>query len=121
MNSQTSLTVADYIAVAPEIFLLGMACLILIVDLFLTDKNRNITYLLSQGSLVVAAVLVYWLHGKGATLALYGAVVSDAMSDVLKVTVAIVTAGVFLFSRDHLIKNGLFKGEFFVLGLFGVI
>lgn len=121
MNIQSALTLADYQAVMPEMFLLGMACLILIVDLFLSDKQRDITYLLSQATLVGSAILVYLMHGKGAPLAMYGSVVSDAMSDVLKVTVALVSAGVFLYSRDYLRQRNLLKGEFFVLGLFGVL
>ena len=41
----------------PEIFILSMACIILVIDLFLTDKNRHITYLLSQLTLIVAFFL----------------------------------------------------------------
>ena len=32
----------------PEIFLLAMACVILIVDLFLREENRGVTYMLTQ-------------------------------------------------------------------------
>ena len=36
----------------PEVFLLGMTCTILIVDLFLSDRSRIVTYLLTQLSLL---------------------------------------------------------------------
>ena len=42
----------------PEIFILSMACLILVVDLFLQDRQRVVTYLLTQLTLIVAFILV---------------------------------------------------------------
>ena len=41
--------------------------------------------------------------------------------NVLKVFAYLVVAIVFLYSRDYLVRAGLFKGEFFVLGLFGLL
>ena len=42
----------------PEIFLLSAACLILVIDLFLTERTRLLTYGLSLAALVGAAYLV---------------------------------------------------------------
>ena len=41
----------------PEIFLLSAVSVILVLDLFLSDKQRGITYLLSLLSLIHAAVI----------------------------------------------------------------
>ena len=41
----------------PEIFLLGMICVVIVADLFVDDQNRIITYLLAQASLLGTAVL----------------------------------------------------------------
>ena len=49
----------DFLLAAPEIFLLGMVCAILLVDLFLPDSRRAWTYGLTQVSLVATAALVY--------------------------------------------------------------
>ena len=35
----------------PEIFMLAMACVILLADLFVRDEHRGITYMLTQLSL----------------------------------------------------------------------
>ena len=43
--------------VLPEIFLLTAACLILVVDLFLTDRTRLLTYGLSLATLIGAVAL----------------------------------------------------------------
>ena len=36
-------------------------------------------------------------------------------------TTYVIVALVFLYSRDYLISSRLFKGEFFILGLFGLL
>jgi len=43
------------------------------------------------------------------------------MGNVLKVFIYLVTAMVFIYSRDYLKDRGLFKGEYFVLALFAVL
>src|SRR5690606_7457601 len=50
-----------------------------------------------------------------------GSYVADPAGDVLKLFSYLIVALVFLYSRDYLEENGLFKGEFFILGLFGLL
>jgi len=111
----------NYFAVMPEIFVLSMACIILIFDLYVRDHNRILTYLLAQLTLVVAAVLTIYVHSDVRVLAFNGTFVADSMADVLKVFVYLITAVVFMYSREYLRLRGLFRGEFYVLGLFGVL
>ncbi len=111
----------DFAPALPEIFVLAMACIVLIVDLFLTEKNRVITYLLSQTTLLGAAVLTVSLHGATSQVTFSGTFISDGLADVLKVFIYLITAVVFLYSREYLLARKLFKGEFFVLGLFAVL
>ena len=49
--------VPDLAVAAPEIFLLAAACTVLMVDLFLTDDSRWVSYLLTLSSLGGCAVL----------------------------------------------------------------
>lgn len=112
---------AEFFLVIPEIFVLTMACLILIGDLFLTDKQRDVSFVFSQLTLVVGAILIVFVAGDEPEVVLNGMFVSDNMSVVLKVFVCIVTFMVFQYSRDYLKARGLFKGEYYVLGLFGVL
>ena len=111
----------DMAPAVPEIFVLTMACVILVVDLFLTDRSRVVTYLMSLATLVGAAVLTFALHAPEPLLTFSGTFVSDSMADVLKFFIYLVTAMVFIYSRQYLIERQLFKGEFYVLGLFGVL
>lgn len=105
----------------PEIFVLAMACLILIVDLFLREDNRIITYLLTQATLVGAAVFTLSSYPDQLTLTFSDTFVRDRMGDVLKVFIYLVTAVVFLYSREYLRTRQLYKGEYFVVGLFAVL
>ena len=43
-----TLAVTDFAVVMPEIFLLTMACLVLVIDVYLPETMRNLTYQLSQ-------------------------------------------------------------------------
>jgi len=111
----------NFVPALAEIFVLAMACVVLIVDLFLNERNRVITYLLAQATLLGAAVLTVSLHSASMEMTFNGSFIRDAMSDVLKVFIYLVTAVVFLYSREYLVVRRLFKGEFFVLGLFAVL
>jgi len=121
MISQTAFQVPNLLPALPEIFLLSMACVILIADLFISDKNRALTYLLSLATLAVAGVLTVTMHSNEPVYTFNGSFVSDTMGDVLKIFVYLVTAVVFVYSRPYLMARNLFKGEYFVLGLFGVL
>lgn len=105
----------------PEIFLLSMACLILVIDVFLPQEKRNFTYVLSQLSLLIALALVLSNQTEVRVLAFNGLFVQDTMADVLKLFILIISFGVFVYSREYLLARKIFKGEFYVLGLFSIV
>jgi len=111
----------NFVPAIPEIFVLSMACVILLLDLFVTDKGRILTFLLSLATLAIAAVLTITLHSGEAVYTFSGTYVADPMSDLLKVFIYLTTAGVMIYSRDYLTQRNLFKGEFYVLTLFAVL
>ena len=113
--------IPNFTPALPEIFVLTMICIVLVVDLFLTDKNRSITYLLSQATLLGAAILTVVVQSAVPEFTFSGMFVNDSMGTVLKLFIYLSTAVVFIYSRDYLIERDLFKGEFFVLALFAVL
>jgi len=113
--------IPNFMPAIPEIFVLSMACVILIVDLYLEDSKRFVTYLLSLATLAIAALLTINLHDTQTTYTFSGSFVKDPMSDVLKLFVYLISAVVFIYARGYLADRNLFKGEFYVLGLFGVL
>ncbi len=112
---------SEFGLLAPEIFVLCMACLILVLDLFLSDRERFITYWLTQLTLVGVAVITLSISNGQTETAFFGTFITDPMSVVLKVFIYLVTAIAFLYSRYYLELRGLFKGEYYVLGLFGML
>ena len=113
--------IAELIAVAPEITLLSMACLVLLVDLFICDSCRIITWLLTLGSLLLTAAVVAMGMGGESQILFSGSIVRDGMGDVLKIAMLLITTMVFLYSKEYQQERGLYRGEYFVLGLFGVL
>ena len=112
---------SEFFPILPEIFVLSMASLILVLDLFLSEEERNISYWLSQITLLCAAVLTLTVSNGQTELLFFGTFIADPMGAVLKVCIYLITGLAFLYSRHYLALRGLFKGEFYVLGLFGVL
>lgn len=117
----TTPPVNDFIRIVPELFLLGMICTVLVIDVFLKDSQRNVTYWLTQFTLAVTAALVLIFDPGTRVVAFAGTFVSDPLSVLLKVFVLGVTIVVFVYSRPYMRDRGLFRGEYFVLGLAGVL
>jgi NADH-quinone oxidoreductase subunit N len=115
------LTWPELAPASAEVFLLAAACVLLLVDLFLDDRRRWISYLLAIVALAGAAAITSQVGGAFREVALYGHYLSDPMGTVLKLVNYAVTAVVLLYSRDYLAKRGLFKGEYFLLSLFAVL
>ena len=107
--------------VLPEIFLLTAACVILVVDLFLSDRTRLLTYGLSLAALIGGIALTQYAAGPERQVILDGSFVRDPMADVLKTGLLLVTLFAFVYAKDHLRALGILRGEYFVLGLFAVL
>jgi NADH-quinone oxidoreductase subunit N len=114
---------ASWIAVYPEIVLLAMACVILLVDLFVKSLRRTPTYVLTLLTLVVVAVL----HGLYATSeqTVYGfsnMVVSDPMGHWLKCFSCIAMAVTLVYGRPYAFDRGMLRGgEMFTLSMFALL
>jgi len=115
------LSITEIMIVAPEIFMLTMACLILVVDTFSDDPQRRLTYYLSQLTLVITAVLLIQLSPEQTLYAFGSSYISDGMATVLKEGVFIIGFFAFLYSHEYLKEHGWLKGEYFVLGLFAIL
>lgn len=116
-----TLEALNYLIAWPEIFLLSMACIVLVVDTFLTDAKRDFSYLLAQLALLGSFVLLLMQPWGGRELAFNNMFVQDALSTVLKLGILVLSAVAFVYSREYLKDRNIFKGEFYVLGLFGVL
>ena len=104
-----------------EIFLLVMVSAILIVDLFLTNPSKTITYSLVQLTLLGCAMITVSTHQQGVVHLFHNMFVDDLMSDVLKMLSYLTVSMMLVYSRNYLMVRGLFTGEFMALTLFALL
>ncbi|MEW8403310.1 MAG: NADH-quinone oxidoreductase subunit NuoN [Candidatus Thiodiazotropha taylori] len=109
------------IPVLPEISLLTLACLVLLVDLFIREEQRIASYVITQVGLLFTVAVTLAVASSETQILFDGSYIRDPMSDLLKVGVLLVTFITFLYAKDYLIQRDLFKGEFYTLGLFAVL
>ena len=105
----------------PELFLLVMACVILVVDLFVSDDNRIVTYGLTQFTLAGCALLTFFTGNAEPVYTFSGMFVDDLMADALKLLTCVSVIMVMVYARAYNAARGLFRGEFFTLALFATL
>jgi len=113
----------NWMTAYPEIFLLIMACLITLVDLWVKSPKRDLTYGLTMLTLGVVAVMQAVYASTGETVYGFGhMVVSDAMGNWLKcfATLAVMTTLVYgrPYAADRKMLHG---GELFILSMFSLL
>ncbi len=111
----------DFYPAAAEIFLLAMACVILLLDLVLTQKQRWIIGLLTQATLVGCAVITIMTASGQVVLTFSNMFVDDLFADFLKLLVYFSVSVMLVYSRGYLALRGLDKGEFYLLVLFATL
>jgi len=111
----------SYIAAAPEMTLLGLICVVLVADLFVDKEHRILTFWMTLASLGITLWVLFGTAPEGRTLVFSGSYVSDPLSQVLKIAVTGFVAVAFVYGRDYLRMNDLDRGEYYVLGLFGLL
>ena len=105
----------------PEIFLAVMVCVVLLVDLFVRDGNRIVTYALTQLTLGGCLAITSLTSGAEAAYTFSGMFVDDLMADMLKVLVYASVMVLLVYSRPYIAARGLLRGEFFTLALFATL
>ena len=105
-----------------EIFLLAMICLVLIVDLFVKDTKRTLTYMLTQATLLVTLVILCQRIFVQPQITFSGMFIRDFMGDVLKLALLPIVMLVLAYSRAYLQERPqMARGEYFVLALLATL
>ena len=117
----TSFIQPNLLPALPEMVMLGMACLVLVVDLFLPQEKRGFTLLLSLLTLILVGFATVYVAPASSISTFGDSFVLDKLAVTLKLSVYVVTFMVFVYSRDYLKDLNIYKGEYYVLGLFAVL
>jgi NADH-quinone oxidoreductase subunit N len=113
----------NWMTALPEIFLLSMACVITLVDLWVKSKDRTLTYLLTLATLLAVALMHAINASTGQTVYGFGQmVVSDAMGNWLKCIAALSVLVTLIYSRPYASQRKMLEGgELFLLSMFSLL
>ena len=116
---------AQLLLAAPEFWVLVMACVIMIVDLFLDESRRGIIHMLAMVTVIFAAIITlrgdYLVDGVQSVIAFKGSFVRDPMGDVLKVFSFVLMGLIFIYSKFYLRNFKMFRADFYALSLFALL
>ena len=112
------LTAADLPPLAPELVLIGSAFALMILDLFVSNRNKIVTHLFALAALaVVLFMLATGVGGQGEVF--HGMFVRDTAADVMKTGIVLLSGLTLIYGWRYLRDRNLFQGEIPVLILFG--
>ncbi len=102
--------------------MLAMACLILLLDLFVKDKKRTLTFVATQLTLVATAVLTFAMTSADVGYTFSNMYVGDLLSDLLKLLLYLTVLVVLFYSRGYILeREQMARGEYYVLVLFATL
>ncbi|MDD2663636.1 MAG: NADH-quinone oxidoreductase subunit NuoN [Dechloromonas sp.] len=114
--------VPDLLPAAPELFVAFMALAILMIDLFVKDSRRTVTFALTQLTLIGAAAIQFATSTGEIAYTFSNMFVDDLMADLLKLFLYMTVIVVMFYSRGYIIdRASMNKGEYYVLALFATL
>ena len=116
-----TIPLTDFAPLVTEMFVLTMACTILVVEAFFGQQYQRLSYVLSQLTLLFAAVISWNMLDMDSVVVLGGTFVHDPMAALLKTAIFLVVFGAFIYARSYQASKGPLRGEYYVLGLFAVL
>jgi NADH-quinone oxidoreductase subunit N len=116
---------AQLLLIAPEFWVLVMACVIMIADLFMSEQRRGIIHMLAMVTVIFAAIITlrgdYLAAGAQSVTAFEGSFIRDPMGDVLKVFSFLIMGLIFIYSKFYLRSFKMFRADFYTLSLFALL
>jgi len=120
--SEMNFVLPDLAPANAEIFLLAMVSLILVVDVFLRDPRRRLTFALTQLTLIGCAVITVMTNTLEINYTFSNMFVDDLMGDFLKLMLYIAVFVVLFYSREYMLERApQARGEFYSLALFATL
>jgi|TARA_B110000116_G_scaffold105078_1_gene91529 NADH-quinone oxidoreductase subunit N len=104
----------------PELFLLSAIAIILLFDLFISDRLKHITYYLSQLALLLTGFLAFNLIGESAII-FSGTFVLDTLGSTFKVFILGFAIIALAYTRHYLKVHDLLRNEYFILAMMSIL
>ncbi len=111
----------DLTPLSAEIFMLVMACVVMIVDLYFADAEHRLTYWITQLSLVVAIFISVDQLSTETAVLFDGTYIVDYLAGILKIGIYVSAMIALLYARDYIAERKFLRGEYYMLALFAVL
>ncbi|WP_119353311.1 NADH-quinone oxidoreductase subunit NuoN [Azohydromonas sediminis] len=106
----------------PQVVLLAAVAGVALVDLFVTDARRRLTFWLAQASLAVVALLHFDALSAGESMVgMQGLMVSDPLGHLLSLFATLATMLTLAYAQPYIASREMLKGEFFSLAMFALL
>jgi len=103
----------------PEVVLLAALCAVALIDLFVEDPRRRVTFWLTQATLAVYALLhLERLLAGESVIGMQGMMVADPLSHLLSLSAALALMLTLAYAQPYIAGRDLLKGEFYTLSMF---
>ncbi len=116
---------AELLLAAPEYLVLVMACVVMIVDLFLSKERGGIIHMLSMLTVIFAAIITlrggFLMDTTQAATTFNDSFIRDQMGDVLKVFSFVMMGLIYIYAKFYLRSFDLFRSDFHALSLFALL
>jgi len=116
-------TMPIFSAALPEIFVLSMACVILLVDVYVGKRFSIVTYSLVQLTLFFTFILcaMQFREYPQAVITFSGHYVLDKLAVLVKLFVLVTAFFCFAYGRQYVNYRNISRGEYYLLGLFSIL
>jgi NADH-quinone oxidoreductase subunit N len=123
----------NHLPALPEMILVLGACVLMLVDTFVRDERRALTYWMAQAILALCFVATLWIIFVGGARVVddefrfskyyifNGLFVADFLSHLVKLVSYAAVSAALVYSRQWLVDRRLLRGEFFSLLLFSLL
>ena len=109
---------------APELIILVMACVVLMLDLAVSDRRQGIIHMVALLTLAFTAIVImrgFAGEESGPMLAFNSTFLRDGMADLLKIFAIVTLGAVYFYARHYLKEFNIYRSEFYSLTLFALL
>ncbi len=123
MDITTTPTISSLSAAMPELFMLGMACVMLLLDVCLPDRRQFNTYFLVQITMVGAIILCLpqFGHYGHPIVTFSGGYIVDRLAVLSKLFVYIFSFFSFAYAHEYIQSRKIASSDYYLLALLSVI
>ncbi|MAZ77554.1 MAG: NADH-quinone oxidoreductase subunit NuoN [Legionellaceae bacterium] len=116
-----TVSLPNFYCLVPEMAVLLGACLVLMLDVFVKQKEHLLTFWLTEAVVVVAAILTALQFYDSTIVTFHGNFIRDDFGSICKLFVYLIMFAAFYFSTNYISERKIHQGEYYALGLFSML